>query len=296
MIGIVTVTYNSADVLPDFLLGIRDAAIETPLRLYIIDNASQDETLDVVESDAGGIDLVTIANATNLGVAEGNNIGIQKALDDGAEWILLLNNDTLIPKGTIAGLVNDAELHRADIVSPAIKAWDPSDSTWYAGGAINRYLGMRATHTGAGQPFSSIVPSFGTTGYASTCCLLVRAEVFSRVGLMDERFFVYYDDVDFAIRAIDAGYHYWMDGGRHIVHKVSALTGGASSDFTIRWSSRNAILITRKHGAGFGRYCSFAYIWASAIAKYLLRRDSFRQMRLRISAFREGHRVSLGGI
>jgi len=291
VVGVVTVTYNSEIVLPDFLESV---AAQTGLvvKLYVIDNASSDRTLEVLAGWDDRIDFVTIANANNEGIAVGNNQGIEAALADGADWVLTLNNDTMFPSDAFVNLVTEATENNLDVVSPLIEATEPPGSVWYAGGDIIRWQGMKPTHESAGETMADVPRVLRKTPYASTCCLLVRPEVFENVGLMDPVYFVYYDDIDFAIRVADGGYQFWLSPATTIIHKASSLTGGPDSPFFIKWRSRNWVLVARKHTSGIGTPIALAYIQAWAFARLVLRRDSVATWKLRQKSFAEGMRVT----
>lgn len=290
-VGVVTVTYNSEEVLPDFLDSLA-AQRNVRVRLYAIDNDSHDRTLAVLGGYEERIDIVTLANSENLGIAVGNNQGIEQAFADHVDWVLILNNDTLFPEDALANLVEEADTHGLDVVSPLIEATEPSGSVWYAGGDIIRWQGMKPIHAYAGQPMSSVPRRLVRTPYASTCCLLLRPQVFVDVGLMDPVYFVYYDDIDFAIRVAESGYQFWLSPATVITHKASSLAGGPDSQFFVRWRSRNWVLIARKHLSRWGVLRAIVYIEAWALARLIVRRDSWSVWKLRQKSFGEGMRVT----
>lgn len=292
-IGIVTVTYNSETVLEEFLEGLREEKQMKGIRVYVVDNASTDLSLQVVQSHAKYLDIEVIANRENLGVAAGNNQGIAAAKRDGAQWILLLNNDTVVPEGTLPGLLELADRENLKILSPVISGIEPPNSIWYAGGSYNPYLGMKTVHAQAGEPMAPLADGVVSTSYASTCCLLIAPEVFESVGMMDETLFVYFDDVDFAIRAKRNGYLYWISRGHAITHKASSLTGGALSPFTIRWGSRNAVYMVRKHGTAVQKLSSLFYLQFKTVTKLLLRMETLKEFTIRQRAFNEGLRLEI---
>ena len=131
------------------------------------------------------------------------------------------------------------------------------------------------------------------TEYAPTCCMLVRREVFDRIGLMDERYFVYWDDTDFCYRMYKAGLRLMCDSTVMMTHKVSSLTGGVASDFFIKFHHRNQIYYARKH---FGPVV-LAYTLVMSVVKAVLRfvvgRDNLRQLGLRLKSMGTGLRMEL---
>lgn len=286
VVGVVTVTYNSAEVLDDFLDSLI-AQEDVEIRLYAVDNASGDDSVDRLRRETRLPHLFTVANETNVGVAQANNQGIETALRDGCDWVLLLNNDTMFPADLVHALVRGADADESKIVAPVIEATEPPGTIWYAGGRI-RGLAIVARHLNVGDPIASAPTQRSRTGYASTCCLLVHPDVFAEIGLMDPDYFVYFDDLDFAVRAIRAGYDYWLDPAARLTHKASALTGGKHSPFTLRWTSRNWPLLITKRQRGIIRLLALAYVQIWAMGRLLLRRDDMRTYVLRQRGFREG--------
>lgn len=295
-VGVVTVTYNSGEVLPDFI----DSLIATELggvRIYAIDNDSRDDSVAQLESaSAEGLDLRIIRNSENVGVAEGNNQGIEAALADGCRWILLLNNDTVFGAGLIGSLIDQADSAGVDLLSPLIEAADPPNTVWYSDGVYLPREGYRTFHVAQGDPMPTNRRGMWKTGYASTCCLLVRPKVFANAGLMDPDYFVYFDDVDFAVRANRAGYQYWVTDVGVLLHKASSITGGPESPFALRWGSRNWALISRKQHTGIGRLWSYGVIFVRSFVRFCIGRDSFANYRVRLRAFREGMTMAIHDI
>ncbi|WP_109488726.1 glycosyltransferase family 2 protein [Occallatibacter savannae] len=235
-IGVVTVLYQSAAVLPDFFASL-EAQTHTNFVVYCVDNASSDGSADLCAQR--GVHYVTIRNERNLGVAEGNNIGIRAAMQAGCDSILLLNNDVVFNPEMFVRLLQGLERHNADMVTPMVYFADPPDMVWCAGGAFNRWTGYKSIHSGGGVRDSGQFKSDRRIEYSPTCCVLVKTEVFRRVGLMDERYFVYWDDADWMWRAKKAGVSLWYVCEATLWHKVGSLTGGKQSDFSIHYGARN---------------------------------------------------------
>jgi GT2 family glycosyltransferase len=292
-LALVTVTYNSENVLEDFFNSLLRDPHLPKIKLYLVDNASADKTLEVASRYEDRIDISIQANDKNLGVAAGNNQGISAALSAGAEWILLVNNDTIIPQGTLAGLLTTAIEQGLHILSPTIEGTEPVESVWYAGGTISPYQGMKVRHEKMGSPMVGAPRGVRKTPYASTCCLLIHRDVINLIGGMDEDYFVYFDDVDFAIRAKAAGFPYWLTGEYKIIHKASSLTGGYLSPFSVRWISRNWVLITRKRCSTVQKVTAFAYMQLWMFARVAARRDTLAHYKLRQRSFLEGLKVPI---
>lgn len=291
--SIVTVTYNSAEVLSDFLSSLMKDECHPRVRVYMVDNGSTDDSIAIARSFEQNLDLIVIPTGSNLGAAGGNNAGIIRALADGAQWILLMNNDTVIPPGTLSGLVQTAVARGINILSATIEGTEPKNSVWYCGGSIYPYQGMRVRHDNIGAPIHTAPSGVHTTPYAPSSCLLIHRKVFRDIGALDEDFFVYFEDVDFAIRAKTAGFDYWVSGEHKILHKASSLTGGYLSPFTMHSISKNWVVVARKRCSVLQRVSGYAYMQLWMVARMTLRKDTWSGFILRQRAFIEGLKAPL---
>ncbi len=289
-LALVTVTYNGETVWPEFHASLL-AQKGIDWHLIIVDNASSDRTLDCIR--AGPDPRITlITNHRNVGVAAANNQGIRLALDHGAEMIVLINNDTVFGPDLLYRLVETADGSDAGAVSPVIPYYDQPDLSWYSGGHFSKARGMLSLHDKQGKPFAFAPEPFGTD-YAPTCCVLFKADVFRDIGLMDEAYFVYWDDVDFFWRMKQGKVGTVVDPSAILLHKVSVSTGGRLSDFSIRYGHRNQIYFARKF---FGRYYALyvsALMAIVGVVRMAIVGDKWRHLRLRMAAVGEGWRMQL---
>lgn len=276
-VGLVTVLYNSPDVLPDFFESLANQNF-ADYWLYVIDNSPDDVPINTARELAQKWQMANVTfvrNEQNLGVATGNNQGIKRALDAGSDYVLLLNNDIVFPDTALLGnLVQHAEATGQPLIVPKIFFHD-SGKIWCAGGNIDRQRGT-TTHRGEGEADRGQYEQVETTDYAPTCFMLIKSAVFSAVGLMDEKYFVYYDDTDFVWRAQGAGYRitYWPFG--QVWHKVSSSTGGYLSPFSVYYSERNRIYFIRKNFRGPAKIRALVFYLATRPFKWRLFSRSLR--------------------
>ncbi|HTR67455.1 MAG TPA: glycosyltransferase family 2 protein [Terriglobales bacterium] len=241
-IGVVTVTFESGQVISAFMDSLLPQTL-ADFTLYVIDNASSDDTLEQVARYADPR-VVVVRNAGNVGVAEGNNIGIRAALKDGCDCILLLNNDTVFDATLLSSLEQGLVEHACDMVVPKINYFSDPQRIWCAGGYF--LMGWSSRHFGVDQKDDGRFDKPRLVTYSPTCCMLIRRQVFERIGLMDPKYFVYYDDTDFCYRAYRQGVKLFYVPSARLLHKVGSLTG-ASSDFSIRYAIRNHVYYFLKH-------------------------------------------------
>src|SRR5471032_1948027 len=246
LIGIVTVLYNADEVLPDFFASLA-VQVGVKLKLYVIDNGTKD-TGSVLSRELAAqcqIDVEIVFNNENVGVARGNNQGIEMALADGCDYVLLANNDTeFLDPLAIATLLRRTEAADALASVPKI-IFHGTKRIWYAGGWFAR-LKATSPHVGYDEEDRGQFDKESFTEYAPTCFMLLHKSVFDRVGLMDEKYFVYYDDCDFVWRMGDAGIRLLYVTTSHITHKVAVSTGGTNSTFTLYYTTRNRVYFSRK--------------------------------------------------
>lgn len=246
-IGVVTVTYNSEPYLDQFIKSLMAQDYHSHIT-YIIDNCSKDKTVALLNTEycsRGGI--IVVENEINLGVAAGNNQGILMALRDDCEWVLLLNNDTTFPSDFLSQLVATCGQQAWRVVVPKIHFDRPSGHIWYGGGGFNPRRAYTGYHAGIGEPDHGQFDVESTVDYAPTCAMLIHRSVFFDVGLMDESYFVYFDDTDFCWRLNQKGIPIGYSPTTSLVHKVGGSTGGSQSPFTLRMTSRNRLYYLRKH-------------------------------------------------
>jgi len=266
-IGVVTVTYNSGNVLDDFLDSILKQTHKNFI-LYVIDNDSQDDTSQKIHV-CDDQRIVYLQNDGNFGVAKANNQGVELAVSDACDYILFLNNDTLFADDTFEKLLNGIQIHQADIVVPKMYYFDKKDSIWFAGGNFDHFFHCDVDHISFREKDVGLYDTPKKITYAPTCCMLITSEAMHDVGLMDEKYFVYEDDVDFCYRATllkNKTMFYLPDF--NFYHKVGGLTNkeGSSgmSDFSIQYATRNRVYRCKK-------FFSFRVILF--LVKFLLREN-----------------------
>tara|TARA_B110000003_G_scaffold87629_1_gene89720 strand:- start:18 stop:926 length:909 start_codon:yes stop_codon:yes gene_type:complete len=257
-IGLVTITYNSAEVLKLFLDCVW-AQTHKNIILYVVDNSSSDSTLEILSADSDER-LVVIENDTNFGVAKANNQGILRAIKDGCNQVLIINNDVEFETTLVEKLLKVQADHKCSLVSPKMMYFDVPENIWYAGSWFNKSKGYLPLHRGIRELDKGQYDKIVEVEYAPTCCLLAKKEVFEDVGFMNEKYFVYFDDTDFSYRV-------WKDGRHKMLyfpfvefyHKVGSLTKSFNKeweriyrgDFFIKQNTRNHIYFLKQIGGVF---------------------------------------------
>lgn len=283
-IGLVTVLFKSDEVLAGFFQSVSKQTHKDYI-LYLVDNSVNEQSNQVIAECLATYPVTNckhIKNTDNVGVAKGNNIGIEAALNDGCTHILILNNDIEIEQETAFASQLKLMEQGEKIVVP--KIYYPDRTIWMAGGEMVKWRAL-GTHNGYNKADDEQynIPKYIT--YAPTCYMLVDAAVFGKVGMMDEKYFAYYDDTDFVFRACASGYQLYYDPSVTIIHKVSHSSGGDSS-FYIYYSNRNKLYFIRKNFSGFLKHFAIGYTFFTRIF-YWLRFNKDQRKKL-VQALKDG--------
>lgn len=192
---------------------------------------------------------IVLNNNKNLGFAGGVNVGIAYALSHKAETILFLNNDVRVMSPFLEQLTKDlVGDKKLGIIAPAIKFEKDGKERFDIGGYVNLLTG-RTHHQ---EVLSIERPLIHTVPYVTGAAMLVKKEVFKKIGLFDTSFFLYYEDVDFCLRARKAGFGVAVDTGVTVTHLLSK-TIGKVSGFAVYHQTRSAIIFGKKYMKGISK-------------------------------------------
>lgn len=252
-VSIVVLQFNQSDRTLACLESL--AKLVTPtqgrgdLEVVVVDNASETKHLKNVEywiemNKAFSFQL--LASSENLGYSGGNNLGIKYALEHGAEYVLILNNDTMVERDFLDRMLEVD----SDIVG----------TEW--GKAFWLHISSQPPFTlkgGATTPPLSVRGGWGTI-YLSGVALLIKREVVAKIGYFDERYFLYFEDVDFSIRAQKAGFTL-ARADVVIHHETSATSRTLPTTHLFYYHTRNALLLNATHGPWFIRLALPFWKW-----------------------------------
>ncbi|GIW13631.1 MAG: glycosyl hydrolase [Tepidiforma sp.] len=240
--AILTVTTNAAAHLPAYLAALQRVTYPA-WELWVADNGSSDGSAELVRQAMPAARVVE--NGANLGFTGACNRAVAEILAEGrAEYVLFLNDDTEVTPGFLEPLAALAD--RRTLVAPkTYLAGQPGvlddaagEFDWWRGTWKRRVLGRPE---GPGDQYPHAVDT------ANLSCLLVPAAAFCEVGLLDDAFFVYYDDTDFCRRARRAGYRVFVEPRSVVYHRKGATLGGQASAFGCYYLARNRPYLVRKH-------------------------------------------------
>jgi GT2 family glycosyltransferase len=227
---VIVLNWNGGSVIGPCLASLAKVA-DPPIETIVVDNASSDGSADIVRREAPGAEL--IVNARNLLFAEGNNVGLRRAIERGGELFLLLNNDTEVDPDFAARMVAALESDpKAGIVGPKIVYNDDPRRIWYGGGGFYPLLWV-PRHNHIRRIDGTFPERRGETLWVSGCAMLIRREVIDSIGLLDPMYTIYCEDIDFCLRARRAGWKCLYEPAAYVRHKVSSSSGGGLTPFKL---------------------------------------------------------------
>lgn len=238
------------------------------LHIIIVINPAK-KTQSISQKDFFALDLKrnypqisVIENSTNIGFAQGNNIGIKKALDLDCKYILLLNNDTVASLELLDKLISFAKSDpHIGLVSPKIyfaggfeyhkdryKEKERGKVLWYAGGIID-WNNIYAIHRGVDEVDRGQYDEISETDFATGCCVLIKRKVIEKVGLLDEKYFLYYEDIDYSVRVRKHKMKIIYYPKAFLWHKNASSSGKPGSKLHIYYQNRNRLYFGFKYAS-----------------------------------------------
>jgi hypothetical protein len=232
--------------------------------IIVIDNGSRDGSAEKIRKEYNEIKL--IKNNANLGFAEGNNVGIRYAMERNADYVYLLNNDTIVDTAVLKELVNAAESDpKTGMAGSKIYFMDNPDVISFAGGGINWFRG-RIYHIGEDQKDEGQFNKAMEVDYVTGCSLLVKREVIEKVGMMNPEYFRYVEETDWCVRAHRAGYKLIYVPSSILWHKYAASTGGPSP-ISEYYDARNSLRFFIINSPGGYKIASVFFFFTARIAR-----------------------------
>ncbi|HCC84077.1 MAG TPA: glycosyltransferase family 2 protein [Candidatus Pacebacteria bacterium] len=261
LISIVIVNYNT----PQDIRGCLDSLFQVKtsdfkFNVIVVDNGSKKSLQLSSKYLDHGVHL--LRSESNLGFTGGNNLGISHAIKAyQSDYVLLLNSDTVVAPDFLSFLYHQLKTNpKAGLAAPKIyfyqgfeffnKSYPSTDKhrvIWYAGGSVD-WVNLASFHRGVDEVDRGQFDQLTESDFATGCGVLIRRELIERVGILDKRFFLYSEDVDYSLRIKRAGFSVLFVPESVIWHKVGRSSGGAGSRLQQYYQTRNRILLTFKHG------------------------------------------------
>ena len=294
-IAIILVNWNAFDLTVQCIKSVTTTGFPSA-NIFLVDNASKDNSGPKLRERF--MDVNFIQNQENLGFTGGNNIAIDKALEMGFEYVMLLNNDTEVTEGFIEPLLKAIEGNdEVAAVQPLILELNRKELIWNAGGDTDRFFGLSKTRFES-QELDKVRSSLkSSTDWITGCCILVRSSIIHEIGMLDNKFFAYHEDVDWSIRMRKAGYELRVVPESIIFHlSMASLRSdikqkeGFLSPFMHYLHVRNHLFLIRKHLDYFNPVGVWGYqfIKLFGYSAYFLFRGRFTKFRYAMRGFKDG--------
>lgn len=288
-ICIILVNYNGAEDTIECIKSLQENEKKIDYEIVVVDNKSTDDSVQKLRNIK---DIKLIESDENLGFAKGNNLGIKYAVENNFDYILLLNNDTVVEVDAIFKLQQYIEQEKdVGIVAPRIMYYSNKNLINYCGGHID-WLKCATIHENYKNKFDESMPKNFYTEFITGCCMLIKKEVIKDVGMLPEEYFMYFEDADYCVQVKEKGYKLAVNTESTIYHKVSVSSGGENSPFSIKWGNRNRLIFIkkyRKYSKGIMTYLFYYISRFILIMKYMIKGDRERQNAL-LDGIKEGRR------
>lgn len=261
-IGIVIVNYNGANYQNECIESIYKSTY-TNFDIVVVDSGSTDNSVEKLSNAFP--DVKIIRNNDNIGVAAGNNIGIDYFMENNFEYIMLMNNDVEIEDKLIERLLDKADENT--ITVPKIYYYQPSDMLWFAGGELDWKHGT-SFHIGINEKDDKQYDKEKVISYSPTCCMLIHRNIIEQIGKMDERYFMYYDDTDFCARvSYNENFIIKYIPDAMLWHKVSS-SSGEGSPLKTYYCTRNKLIYMSKYKSKISLFTYF-YTYLQMLYRYI---------------------------
>ncbi|MFT4855817.1 MAG: GT2 family glycosyltransferase [Algoriphagus sp.] len=291
-VAIILVNWNGAQFSIDCLHSLRK--LDFPdFGIFLVDNASDNHEGEELKAEFP--EIILIQSSTNLGFAGGNNLGIRKALELGYSHLMLLNNDTVVAPNFLQVMMSQFEKSPSlGVVQPLIYWMKDRNQIWNAGGkwdpTLGRAIPLRELKNG-----KKVVPKIQNIDWATGCCMLIKREAILQVGLLNEQFFTYFEDVEWSLRFREKGFEIALAPKAFIYHEAGASSKkkheeGTLSPRVFYYHVRNQFFLIRSTIGRFNKPFAYGYhlirfgFWIG----YFLIRGRFKKLKSVAKGIQEG--------
>jgi GT2 family glycosyltransferase len=251
LVAVVILNWNGGDDTLQCLASVSGIDYRN-LSIIVVDNGSTDGSVAAVRARYREIDI--IENCRNLGYAGGNNVGIRRALENDADFLLILNNDTRVAPDLIDRFVDSARRYPdAGIFSARVMYWDRPDTVWFDGARWNDSK-ARMEWPGQGLPEAGLPAQEHESDYASGAAMFLRAEVIKQIGCLDEKYYLVWEEADWCFRARQASWKCMVVPSAKVWHKIGVSFGSEASPLRTYFSIRNQLLWSERHASLSARF------------------------------------------
>lgn len=257
-VGVILVNYNGKNYNEECIDSILKSTYKS-LEVIIVDNDSSDDSVELLKKRYMN-NITVVETGLNLGFSGGNNVGIKLALEKKCDFILLLNNDTVIEEKMIEVMLRTSIDNEYSVISPKIYYYDNKKLIWSAGADMIWKKGI-PSQRGINEIDEGQYDKVCNVEIATGCCLMIHKSIIEKVGLLPDDYFLYYEDTDYTTQIVRSGYKILYEPFAKMYHKVSASTGGEESFSYIYYNTRNRLLFNKRFNSeNKVRYTIYFYL------------------------------------
>jgi hypothetical protein len=289
----VVLNWNGRDDTLSCLASLR--AVRGDASVVVADNGSTDGSVEAIRREHP--EVTVVENGSNLGFSGGNNAAIRRSLADGADWVVLVNNDATLAHDALDELRAAAARHpEAGILAGKLFFPEPPDLVQWAGQRVDLVTGYSGRPRGYGRPDRPAYRREEPVDRAVGALMAVSRPAIERAGLLDEELFAYVEDVDWCLRIRAAGFGCVFTPSVRAWHALTASTGGAASTHPLYYGTRNTIVVVERHRplSRVGTALRRAAVMAAFSAHALAVRRSRRALRAVLDGYADARRGRLG--
>lgn len=281
-IAIIILNWNSYDVTAQCLESLKTVEYSR-FEKILVDNGSSDYSDDRLKEDFP--DITLIKSDRNLGFTGGNNLGIQYALDKRHDLVMLLNNDTIVTPNFMSILIDRLGSENLAAIQPKIMYNYDRSIIWNAGGRYDSFFSLTRT-IGEGIEDEGQFDGLRYTDWITGCCFLIWSDVVRKIGLLDDKFFIYHEDADWSLKIRNLGLKMGFEAKSVIYHEAGMSDinrekhgEGNVSPFSHYQNVRNHLFMVRRYARGHNMLGSWPYqiIKVTGFLVYFLLRGRFKK-------------------
>jgi len=238
-------------------------SIYSNFKVIVLDNKSTDGSVDAIRIAFPDVRIINLAS--NLGYAGNNNVGIEEAINLGADWILVLNEDTILDPDCLTELIQIGESDpKIGVVGPMVYHHSEPDVIQSAGGILGKY--WQSQHLGKNEEDHGQFNTPHSTEWISGCAILVRKVAIEQAGMLDANYFIYWEETEWCIRISSMGWKIVHVPQAKIWHKGVQRDYQPSPSFTY-YGTRNHLLTLYKHNAPFNaKIYTWFQVWRTLLS------------------------------
>lgn len=241
-IGIIIVNLNRKDEVLACLASVMESSYIN-FEILVVDNNSTDGSIGAIHNNYPEVKITQ--NSKNLGFTGGNNIGIQYFINRNVDYFFLLNNDSVVEPSTLSSLVNVAiKFPEAGFIGAKIIAKEDRKTILHAGGFLT--VGGKSIHRGLGLIDTGQFNNIDEVDFVSGCGFMVSGKAISRIGVLDENYFAYHEEIDWCYRGKQAGYKVLFNPDAKVYHPDTRQRD-VNSAFVTYYIARNSLLFAKKY-------------------------------------------------